>query len=65
MAILSDHSGRPQPICAHPDPAGGAESDAIVFSMVVHVERRLMWVSPGRPCESPYLEIDLREALSG
>jgi hypothetical protein len=60
MAILRDHEGEPQAICAHPDP-GDEEGAAIVFSMVCHLESRRMWVSAGQPCVEPFEEIPLPE----
>ena len=60
MAILADHEAQPQPICVHGDPADD-ESDAIVFSMVCHVEERRMWVAEGNPCRNPFEEVDLTE----
>ena len=65
MEILRDHRSEPQAICAHPDHPDDDEGNAIVFSMVVHLEERRMWVAAGQPCETPFHEIDLGEALAG
>jgi isopenicillin-N N-acyltransferase-like protein len=65
MEILRDHVAEPEAICVHPDPAEGGEAAAVVFSMVVHLEERRMWVAPGRPCETEYEEIDLSGVLAG
>jgi isopenicillin-N N-acyltransferase-like protein len=63
MDVLRDHGSSPQAICLHPDPAEGDEASAVMFSMVVELEERRMWVAPGNPCETPYAEIDLAELL--
>jgi isopenicillin-N N-acyltransferase-like protein len=63
MDILRDHGSSPQSICLHPDPEEGDEASAVVFSMVVDLEERRMWVAPGNPCENEYEEIDLTDAL--
>jgi isopenicillin-N N-acyltransferase-like protein len=59
MEVLCDHDSSPQAVCLHPDPAEGEEASAVMFSMVADLEARRMWVAPGNPCESPYLEVDL------
>ena len=59
MDVLRDHGSTPQAVCLHPDPTEGDEASAVVFSMVADVEARRMWVAPGNPCETPYVEIDL------
>jgi isopenicillin-N N-acyltransferase like protein len=57
--ILGDHDGGPDAICPHPEPGDGEEASAIVFSMVCDLGRERMWVAPGRPCDTPFEEIDL------
>jgi isopenicillin-N N-acyltransferase like protein len=64
MEVLRDHEGPGQPICLHADPAQGDEAEAVIFAMVCHLEERRMWVAPGYPCETPFEEIDLREAFA-
>jgi isopenicillin-N N-acyltransferase-like protein len=59
MDILRDHGSAPQAICLHPDPAEGDEASAVMFSMVVELEERRMWVAPGNPCQNDYEELDL------
>lgn len=61
MAIMRDHDSAPQSICLHPDPAEGEEASACLFSMIVDVETRRMWVAAGNPCEQDYREIDLAD----
>jgi acyl-CoA:6-aminopenicillanic acid acyl transferase len=48
MALLRDHACEP---CD--------DAYAIVFSMVCEVESARMWVAPGDPAETPYVEVDL------
>jgi len=59
MEIMADHGSSPQAVCLHPDPAEGDEASTVMFSMVTDVRERRMWVAPGNPCETPYVEIDL------
>ena len=59
MDIMRDHDSTPQAICLHPDPDEGDEASACLFSMVVDVGARRMWVALGNPCESDYEAIDL------
>jgi hypothetical protein len=58
MEILKDHGSSPQAICLHPDPAEGDEASAVMFSMVTDVRERRLWVAPGNPCETAFVEID-------
>jgi isopenicillin-N N-acyltransferase like protein len=58
MDILRDHDSNPQAICKHAAP-GAEEESTVVFSMVCELEAGRMWVAPGRPCETPYEEIEL------
>jgi isopenicillin-N N-acyltransferase-like protein len=58
MDILRDHDSTPQAICLHPDPAEGEEASAVMFSMVADVRARTLWVAPGNPCETEFVEID-------
>lgn len=59
MGIMRDHGSAPQSICLHPDPDEGDEASACLFSMVVDVEARRMWVTSGNPCVQEYTEVDL------
>lgn len=63
MDILRDHGSEPQAICLHPDPAEGDEASAVVFSMVVELEERRLWVAQGNPCQNEYEEVDLAEVV--
>ncbi len=64
MEILRDHLSPANPICSHPGEEG-EEGDAIVFSMVCDLEAGRMWVAPGQPCETPFVEVDVAGALAG
>ena len=59
MDIMRDHDSAPQAICLHPDPDEGDEASACLFSMVVDVSARRMWVAAGNPCENEYEAIDV------
>ncbi len=60
MDVLRDHGSSPHPICLHPpDDRQDDEAEAVLFSMVCHVESRRMWVASGPPCTHPFEEIDL------
>jgi hypothetical protein len=61
MELLADHGSGGVGPCVHPDPSAGDEGDAIMFAMVCDVEARQMWVSPGQPCEAPFIEVELTE----
>lgn len=61
MEVMRDHDSSPQAICLHPNAAEGDEASACMFSMVVDVDARRMWVAPGHPCENDYQEIDLSD----
>jgi hypothetical protein len=59
MDVLRDHGPGPEAICLHPDPAEGDEASAVIFSMVADLEASRLWVAPGNPCRTDYVEIDL------
>ena len=63
MRILGDHGAEGQDICVHPDPGVGDEGSAIQFGMVCDVEAGVMWLAPGQPCSTPFVELSLRELL--
>ena len=62
MEVLRDHHSSPA-ICLHPDSADGDEAEAVLFSMVCHLEERRMWIADGVPCTAPFQEIDLAATL--
>jgi isopenicillin-N N-acyltransferase-like protein len=63
MEVLADHTGGPDAICPHPRPDDGDEATAIVFSMVCDLGTDRMWVAPGRPCDTPFQQLDLAGVL--
>ncbi len=50
IAILADHEGEPQSICAHPDPAEGDEGSTILFAMIAEPARRSLTIAAGHAC---------------
>jgi hypothetical protein len=64
MDILRDHASTPQAICLHPDPGEGDEASAVVFSMVTDVRAGRLWVAPGNPCDTAFVEVELAGALT-
>lgn len=57
--MLRDHAGRPDSICRHEDTVNDEEGVRIhsVFSLVMDLERRLLQLTGGPPCEAPYREL--------
>lgn len=55
--VLRDHGPPGRALCVHPDPDAGDEAEAVLFSMVCHLEERQMWVAPGNPCVTDFVEI--------
>jgi isopenicillin-N N-acyltransferase-like protein len=64
LVMLADHDGGTNSICCHPDPSvEEIEHVSSLFSLVIEVESRTIWLVPGQPCETPtYL---LRYASDG
>ncbi len=52
--VMSDHANYPNSICRHPDARGGVFST--LSTLIYRPEDRLMLVSEGPPCCSPFLE---------
>jgi len=63
MRVLSDHGAEGQDICVHPDPVQGEEGSAIQFAMICDVEAGVMWLAPGQPCSTPFVELRLGDLL--
>ena len=63
MRLLGDHGAEGQDICVHPDPDEGEEGSAIQFAMVCDVEAGVMWLAPGQPCTTPFVELRLADLL--
>ena len=59
MAMMRDHGSSPQAVCLHADETDDDEASACLFSMVVDLTDRRMWVALGNPCRHDYDEIDL------
>jgi isopenicillin-N N-acyltransferase-like protein len=54
-ALLGDHAGHPWSICRHPDPAEPeARRTMTVASVILDLDRRVLYASDGPPCEHPY-----------
>jgi len=54
VAILADHDGVPESICAHPDPAEGDEGSTILFAMVAEPARRSLTIAAGHACTGTF-----------
>ncbi len=54
IAILADHDGAPESICAHPDPADGDEASTILFAMVAEPARRSLTIASGHACTGTF-----------
>ena len=55
MALLADHEGFPQSVCAHPSPLWPEEEAyATVLGAIIDLTAGTMRVAPGNPCETPF-----------
>ena len=54
VSILADHEGKPESICAHPDPSEGDEGSTILFAMVAEPARRSLTICPGHACTGAF-----------
>jgi isopenicillin-N N-acyltransferase-like protein len=60
MAVLRDHAGYPDSICAHCEPDGPDEDRyETVFSAVLDLHEGEMLAAAGPPCQSRYLRVRL------
>lgn len=65
QTALRDHLSKPASICRHPDPAQPAASRSMtVASVILDLDRRLMHVANGPPCEHTYETYALAGRLS-
>jgi isopenicillin-N N-acyltransferase like protein len=56
---LADHAGHPSGICCHPDARWEPlEQGETVASVLMDLDARRMWLADGRPCTTPYRELD-------
>jgi isopenicillin-N N-acyltransferase-like protein len=64
-SALADHANHPSGICCHPDVRWDPlEQGETVASVLMDLETRRMWVADGRPCTTPYLELDYATFLA-
>jgi isopenicillin-N N-acyltransferase-like protein len=62
---FADHLSKPASICRHSDPAQPAESRSMtVCSVVLDLDRRILHVANGPPCENVYAAFALNGRLS-
>jgi hypothetical protein len=60
MDLLRDHTGRPDSVCRHPNPALPEEERVeTVVSMVEDLTARRFYVAAGTPCTNDFEEIVL------
>lgn len=58
LGILKDHAGGLNSICCHPDPQmPEVEYVSSLYSIVMDVESRTIWLVPGQPCVTPTYEL--------
>jgi len=60
--MLSDHSGAPRSICAHPH--AGSPNGKTLASMVFHPAEAAMYIAFGNGCETPYDRYAFTEAAT-
>ncbi len=64
-SALADHANHPSGICCHPDERWDRlEQGETVASVLMDLDTRRMWVADGRPCTTPYQELDYSSFLS-
>ena len=61
---LSDHADFPSGVCCHPRPED-EEQWATVMSVIMDPQDRRMWLAPGLPCETEFVELDFGNLLTG
>ncbi|HET9072232.1 MAG TPA: C45 family peptidase [Acidimicrobiales bacterium] len=58
--VLADHAGYPFGVCSHADPrVGDGPAWATITAVVMDPAERRLWLTSGRPCETPLLEVEL------
>jgi isopenicillin-N N-acyltransferase-like protein len=56
---LADHANHPSGICCHPDPRWPElEQGETVASVLMDLDAGRMWLADGRPCTTPYRQLD-------
>ncbi len=64
-SALADHANHPSGICCHPDPRWEAlEQGETVASVLIDLDAGRMWIADGRPCTTPYHELDYSAFLA-
>ena len=58
--VLSDHQGRPNSICRHPDPnvPPGLQAESL-GSFIMLPTQKAMLLAVGNPCENEYLRYEV------
>ena len=60
--MLSDHVGRPDSICRHPDLNDPEEMRIeTLFSVIMNLSEGKMYYTPGNPCSGEYLPVSVSE----
>jgi isopenicillin-N N-acyltransferase-like protein len=60
MSLLRDHTGRPDSVCRHPNPALPEEERVeTVVSVIEDLTARRFYVAAGTPCTHDFEEIAL------
>jgi isopenicillin-N N-acyltransferase-like protein len=57
--VFADHANHPVGICAHADPRDKrTEQGETIVSLIMDVDRRVMWLADGTPCSAPYRRLE-------
>lgn len=56
--VLSDHEHYPKSVCCHPDPKADTPSGRSTASVIMDLDRQILWLAEGNPCIAPYHEFD-------
>lgn len=67
QSVLRDHVNEPDSICRHEDEIGDAAGKRLqsVFSVLMDLGERRVWVTDGPPCSAPYVLLEPREETVG
>jgi len=64
-AALSDHHGFPFAVCCHEDQRmAEPERSLTLASVTMDLQAKSMWLAPGNPCDTDYVELDYSSFLS-
>jgi isopenicillin-N N-acyltransferase-like protein len=65
VGVLRDHYSFPDSICRHPDPAvAPEEQSSSVYSIVMDLDARDLYIAAASPCTQPYARWNLDEVFS-